>query len=253
VQCVDCVAEQQAAGAPRSGRASGRGGAAPRRISGHGARRPVATYTIIGLTVLGYVLQQVLPFEDWYVRLVFVPVIGEDEPWRFLTVTLLHGGILHLAMNMWALWVVGPFLEDALGRVRYVALYLLSAVGGSAMLVILAQWDVSLWGQAVVGASGAIFGLFGAVVLVLRKIGGNARSMLLVIGVNLVFGFVVSGIAWQAHIGGLVAGVLLGAAYVQLPAAYRRWGSVAATVVLAGVIWAATAHAYGTLDLALTR
>jgi len=236
VQCVDCVAEQAKA-QPRT------------RPAGLGPRGPVATYAIIGLTALSFLLQQVLPYEDWEGRLIFAPSVGHGEPWRLLTVALLHAGILHILMNMWALWVVGPFLEAALGRARFVALYVLSAIGGSVLLTVLAQHDWDLWRTGNVGASGAVFGLFGAVLVVLRRTGGNARSMLVVIGVNLVFGFVVANIAWQAHVGGLLVGTALGAAYAYLPRAYRRWGSVGATALTAVVLAAAASWVYASTEL----
>lgn len=236
VQCVDCVAEQ-----------AKKQGSAPR--VGLGPRGPVVTYAIIGITVLSYLLQVVLPSADWYDRLIFAPVLGHEGPWRFLTVALLHGGILHILMNMWALYAVGPFLEATLGRARYIALYVLSALGGSVLLTVLARGDWDLWRTGNVGASGAVFGLFGAVLVVLRRTGGNARPMLIVIGINLVFGFVVSGIAWQAHVGGLIVGTALGAAYAYLPRERRRWGSVGATALAAVLIAAAGSWVYASTSL----
>src|SRR5690606_6982731 len=128
------------------------------------------------------------------------PVIGRFEPWRFLTAAFLHspGWYVHIIFNMVALWMVGPYLETTLGRLRYTVLYLLSAVGGSVAVVAVASLAHSQqqWFTGVVGASGAVFGLFGAVLVVVRRLGGNARGILGVIAVNVVLSFVVSGISW---------------------------------------------------------
>jgi len=137
---------------------------------------------------------------------------------------------------MYALWIVGPFLENALGRARYIALYLISAVAGSVGVLLFASPVAFAWVQGAVGASGAVFGLFGAVLVVLRRLGRNAQSFLMVIGLNLVIGFVVPGIAWQAHVGGLVVGAGLGAAYAYAPTLRRREVGIVATVVAAVLV-----------------
>jgi membrane associated rhomboid family serine protease len=220
VQCVDCVA--QAAAATRS----------PTTIFGGTLRqgRPVVTIGIIAACAVAYVLQQVVPgfTQRWW----FAPVMGEGEWLRMLTSAFLHGSITHIALNMITLWFVGPMLEQALGRVRYLVLYLVCAFGGSVGVVLLAGPTHS-WNTAVVGASGAIFGLFGAVLMVLRRVGNQLRSIVTLIVLNLVLGFVVGGIAWQAHIGGLATGLVLSAAYAFVP---RAWQKVAAWVAPTAVV-----------------
>ena len=117
----------------------------------------------------------------------------------------LHGGWLHLGMNMYMLMVLGRQLEWALGRARYVVLYLLAGIGGS---------TASYWFNGIdvpsVGASGAIFGLFAAVFMFGRERGLNTQDIVAVVGLNLVIGFVVPGIDWRAHLGGLVIGAVVG-------------------------------------------
>lgn len=248
VQCVDCVAE-----AAR--------GARPVRTALGGRRRegrPVVTFTIIGLCVVSFVLQQVVP--GWTTRWLFVPVLPDAfglpvatlaaEPWRFLTAAFLHspGGVVHLAVNMLALWMIGPYLEQALGRARFVTLYLLSALGGSVAVVLLAD-ALDAWGVGVLGASGAIFGLFGAVLVVMRRLGGDVRGILVVIGLNVVVGFVVSGISWPAHLGGLFTGLALGAAYAYAPAERRRQVAVLAPAVVIAVLVGAAWLAYSAVGL----
>lgn len=222
VQCVDCVREAQRT-APVHRTALG----APLRTG-----RPVVTYTIIALCLVSYVLQ--LSVDGWTGRLAFSPFTGELEPWRFVTAAFLHSTqIFHVALNMYALWIVGPYLENLLGRARFISLYLLSAIGGHVAVVLLADPMSASWFTGTVGASGAVFGLFGAIFVVMRRMGQEARGMLVIIGLNLVVGFVVPNISWQGHLGGLVTGAVLGAAYAFAPRERRTIVSITATVAVA--------------------
>lgn len=222
IQCVDCVAEAR------------RNAPVVRTVLGGRARgdKPVITMTVIGLSVLAYLLQMVLG-GALTSRLVFAPSIGWVEPHRFLTSAFLHGGALHLAVNMYALWIVGSVLEPALGRWRYIALYLLSAIGGSVAVLVLADPEGISWITQVVGASGAVFGLFSAIFFVMRRLGRDATQILVLIGVNFALGFFISSISWQAHLGGAVIGAILAAAYVYAPKDRRTLVSVLATVAVA--------------------
>ncbi len=143
--------------------------------------------------------------------------VATGEYYRLLTAAFLHGGPFHLAMNMFALATLGPTLETALGRSRYLALYLLSALGGSTLSFLL-----SSPGQLGVGASGAIFGLFGAYYVVVRKLGGETRQIVTLLGINLVITFAVPIIDWRAHLGGLATGALVAAALAYVPRGPRR-------------------------------
>lgn len=226
IQCVDCVREaSRAVDSPTT--------AFGARLRGG---PPVVTITIIALCVLSYVLQTVTP--DWEPDLWFTPVQARTEPYRFLTTAFLHGSVLHIAFNMYALWVFGPYLEAQLGRVRFIALYLVSAFAGSVGVLVTASPDQASWVTVSIGASGAVFGLFGAVAVVLRRLGGSETQMLVVIGANLVIGFVLPNIAWQAHLGGLVAGLLIGLGFAHAPRAARVPVAVAVTggVALAAVL-----------------
>ena len=227
VHCVDCVAE--AARTTREGRTVFGG-----RVSDG---RPVVTLTIIGLCVVSYLLQLALP--GWTSRWAFSPVAGAFEPWRFLTAAFLHStGVFHILFNMVALWMVGPSLEQTLGRARFATLYLVSALGGSVGAVLLAPATDS-WLTPMVGASGAVFGMFGAVLVVLRRMGRDAGPILGILVLNGVLGFVLPNIAWQAHLGGLVAGALLGAAYAYAPRERRAavgWVAPATLISLMVVV-----------------
>lgn len=162
----------------------------------------------------------------------FVPQTGvtEGEWYRLLTATFLHEEIWHIGFNMLALWFLGPPLEAALGRLRFLTLYLLSALGGSALTYLIAAPD-----QPSLGASGAIFGLFGATVVLARRLNYDMRPILVLLAINLVFTFTWGDIAWQAHIGGLVTGAAIGAAMVHAPRHRRalvQYGTCAVVLLL---------------------
>lgn len=134
------------------------------------------------------------------------------EYYRLVTSAFLHAGAIHLLLNMFALATLGPTLETALGRARFAALYLLSALGGSVAGFVLAPPTTLS-----VGASGAIFGLFGAYYVVVRRLGGPTGSIVGLLAVNLVITFAVPFIDWRAHLGGLVTGALVAAALAYAP------------------------------------
>ena len=177
----------------------------------------VVTLILVSISVVGYLLQQT---SDLFVANLCLigdgtdygdPTIGvyNGQWYRLFTIALVHGGILHLLSNMFALWVTGVPLEHALGKIRLITIYLVSLLGGSLTSLILGSPS-----QVAVGASGAIFGLFGATLIVTRKFGGSTSSMYSVIGVNLVLGFLLPNVDWHAHVGGLAAGCLAALALI---------------------------------------
>lgn len=184
-----------------------------------GARRrpasgdPIVTRAIIAVCVALFALGWVVPSADRL--LYFTPGTGYVQPWRFLTTAFLHSGVLHLLFNMLGLYWVGAAIEPLLGRWRFASLYALSAIGGSAAVLAWGLVQHSSLGTATVGASGAVFGLFGAVFVLQREAGLDTRSILALLAVNLVYGFIASGVSWQAHLGGLAAGALLTWIYVR--------------------------------------
>lgn len=227
VFCPECMKEQRAS-APRTKPA------VLTRLSGRGA--PVVTYSIIGVTFVVFLLQ-LIPGLNVTASLLFAPVYMSElafEPWRMLTSVFVHstGFILHVALNMYTLWIFGQLLEGLLGRGRFLALYLLSGLAGSVGVIWLAAPNT-----AVVGASGAIFGLMGAFLVIQRRLGGNMTQLLVLVGINLVIGFIPgTNIAWQAHVGGLVGGALMGLIFVETRSPRRRtlqtWLLVAVAVLL---------------------
>jgi len=163
--------------------------------------------------------------------LAYAPFLTESQPWRMITSAFLHSTsfLPHILFNMYALFVLGPDLERMLGRGRFIALYLISAFGGSVAVLLLTN---PLSG--VVGASGAIFGLFGALFVIQRKLGGNTLQLVLVIGANLVLGFLIPNISWQGHLGGLLTGALVAFVLLQTrQPSQRLWqiGGLAAVAV----------------------
>ncbi|PRY52486.1 membrane associated rhomboid family serine protease [Knoellia remsis] len=208
IQCVDCVREGQQS--MRQGRTVFGGS-----MAGVGGR-PMVTVSIIAICVVVYLLQMTRP--GFTAQVAFVPYLGDTEPWRFLTSAFAHspGSILHILFNMYALWIMGGYLEPMLGRARFAALYLISALGGSVGYLLLAfpatleearMGDLGTWGTPAVGASGAVFGLFGAFLVLQRRLGRSAATMYATIAINAVIGFVIPGIAWQAHLGGFLTGL----------------------------------------------
>lgn len=172
---------------------------------------PIVTYSILAIMVVVYLLQQVTGGTVTG-ALAYHPGLTESQPWRMLTSLFVHsqGSIFHILFNGYALWLFGRMLEPSLGRWRFLTLYLLSGLGGSAAVLWLSP---NTW---VVGASGAVFGLFAAMFVIQRGLGGNATQLLVVIGLNLVIGFIPgSNISWQAHLGGLVVGALVALVFMK--------------------------------------
>ena len=233
-QCVDCV---------RGAGQGGQGARAARTVfGGRPSRSATVTWTLMAVNVLLYLVELAHPSlaSDWWMLgyAQYYPGgpfhgVAAGQWYRLITSAFLPGtgslGILDIAFNMWALYVVGPSLEQLLGRVRFLAVYLLSAVGGSVLFYYLAPQNVPA-----LGASGAIFGLFGAWFVASRKLGFDSRGIVLLIALNLGLSFVYrSTIAWQDHVGGLIVGAVVMAAYAYAPRKNRIAIQVAATVAVA--------------------
>jgi membrane associated rhomboid family serine protease len=134
----------------------------------------------------------------------FAPSVSQGKWWLLITAGFLHGSILHLFFNAYILWVVGGQLESIVGSIRFGIIYLVSLLGGS-----IASYLFSPFGTYSVGASGAIFGLMGSMLVVGRKIRIDISQITTLVILNVVLGFVISGIDWRAHLGGLFAGALI--------------------------------------------
>ena len=218
VQCPECVREgrQQLAASRPSLLA---------RFTGTGST-PVVTYVLIGLCVVLYVIQLLSAnalTEAWFLD----PSAIRSEPWRLVTSMFLHSTgsllFLHLLFNMYALFIFGPALERFLGRIRFLALYLVGGFGGSVGVVLVYQAYLVSNGAsakvlggffspaAALGASGAIFALMGALLVLHRAMGLQLRQIVIVIAVNIGFSiYAHTQIAWEAHLGGLAIGAAIG-------------------------------------------
>jgi membrane associated rhomboid family serine protease len=167
--------------------------------------------------------------------------VAAGEVWRLLTVALVHAGFLHIALNGYGIWVVGPEIEAAFGRLRFVLLYVVSALGGGT-----ASYALNNVVGSSVGASGALFGLFGALIVVSRRLRRDTGPLYALLAINLVAGFLLPLIDWRGHLGGLVTGYAVAWILVHAPRGRRvlvqSVGVALVVAVLAGVVAARTAQ-----------
>lgn len=225
-QCPDCVA----------------GGAAtirqPRTAAGAAyISRPTVTFVLIAINLAVFLVELVLAIDEMAVQFGMWPVaIAVDGEWsRLITAAFLHGSFLHIAFNMYVLYALGPTLERVLGHVRFLLLYVIAALGGS-----VASYVFSDIRTVSVGASGAIFGLMGALLVAGRRLGHDVRQVAVLLGVNVLIGFIAPGVDWRAHLGGLVTGAAVAAVFVFAPRTRRTLvqalGIGVILIVLAGVV-----------------
>ncbi|GAB3151635.1 rhomboid family intramembrane serine protease [Micromonospora sonneratiae] len=244
-QCPECVAEGRRTQRP------------VRTVFGGGTagRAGYVTKTLIGINVLFMLLSIFLdqggdsvaggrgfggllggstPLTDWgsvLGRALFpdftVHGIAEGEYYRLITAMFLHYGVLHLLMNMWALWVLGRSLEATLGPLRFLALYLVAGLGGN-----VAAYVFTAPNAQTAGASTAVFGLFAALFVIMRRLGRDTSSVIPILVINLVFTFAVPGISISGHLGGLVVGALMALVMAYAPRSRRSLFQVAGTALI---------------------
>ena len=173
--------------------------------------QPRVTISLIMINLVIWLLQ-VIPGSTLTSTLFYAPLLTVIEPWRMITAGFVHSpdSFWHILLNAYSIYIFGRVIEPMLGPVRFLVLYLVSIFGGSAMVLWLGEPVVP-----VVGASGAFFGLMGAYLIMLRAIGDNSGLLVGLIAVNLAFGFLVPGISWQGHLGGLLAGMAVTAVYAR--------------------------------------
>lgn len=219
-QCPECVNE---------GKQSVR--QARTHFGGRISKGSLVTYTLIAVNVVMFVLQHtsVQMQQD---LVLWPPAVADGQYYRLASSAFLHYGLAHIVFNMWALWAVGPQLEQWLGRLRFGVLYGLSGLGGSVLVYLLSPLN-----SATAGASGAIFGLFGATFVLFRRLQLDVRGIVGLIVINLVITFVVpavssQAISWQGHVGGLVTGTVVAAVFAYVPARQRLLALISVTAVL---------------------
>lgn len=223
-QCPDCV----------------RQGAATTRVATTAAgapisERPTVTMALIAINVVAFALEYLLGLqsvtETWGM---YPPSIAfEGETYRLLTSVFLHGSLLHIGFNMLVLWTVGPQVERILGHWRFLVLFIVAGLGGA-----VASYTFSSPLTLSVGASGAIFGIMGALVVAGRRLGYDVRQVLVLIGINVVLGFIPGGnVDWRAHLGGLVVGALTAAVMVHAPRRSRvLWQTLGVLAILGALV-----------------
>ena len=239
--CPDCV--RVGAKQTRQGRTPYGG-----RVRGG---RPVVTLSLIALNLAVFVLVLatggrqsrllgelgLMPTGGYFVGAQGEPYyaqgVADGAVWQLFTAMFTHLEVWHILFNLMALYLLGPQLEHVLGRTRYLLLYLLSGLVGSVAVYWLAAES-----SMTIGASGAIFGLMGALLVVARKVGGDTSALLTLIGINTVITVLgAQYISWQGHLGGLVGGLLLGAALVHAPRKGRTgWQALWISVVAVGIV-----------------
>jgi membrane associated rhomboid family serine protease len=193
------------------------------------------TKVIIGLNVALFLVELVLGtgavIADWGMSPLAISSGGEW--WRMLSAAFLHGSLLHIGFNMYVLWVIGPTLESLFGHVRFVVLYLAAAIGGS-----VASYAFSPLQTISVGASGAVFGLMAALIVAGHHLKKDVTQVVVLLGINIVIGFLVPNIDWRAHLGGAVVGALIAAIMAYAPKQSRvLWQTLGVLAVL-GVLTA---------------
>ncbi len=165
--------------------------------------RRTITGSLVFVIAASYLLQIILPgYEDrFFLNRFFVE---QGEFYRLFTVALVHGGLWHLAFNLIALHALGSPLENYFGRNKYIAILVVSLLCGSLLSVFFNPANVYS-----IGASGMIFGLLGALAIVGERAGIEWRSILIIVGLNFAIGFVLGGVDWRGHLGGLIGGTLV--------------------------------------------
>ncbi len=202
-------------------------------------QRPLVTISLIVVNVAFFLVTAVqsgsamdLSTSELYLRGGLIPAeVASGEYWRLLSAGFLHGNLVHLATNMLSLYWLGIPLERILGRWRMLSIYVLSLLGSS-VSVLLFSAPVSM----TIGASGAVYGLMGALLMTIRRLKLDPRPLIVVVALNVFITFTYPGLSWQGHLGGFVAGAVLGAAMVFPPRTSRvawQWGvGVGLAVVL---------------------
>jgi membrane associated rhomboid family serine protease len=233
VHCPECVREARGSAASSSAPLGRRVG----RMLSPSSGRPVVTYSIIAVAVIVFVLETITgnnplrgdangPVGS---ALAYFPGDILHYPWTVITVNFVHANLPHLALNMISLVFLGPVLESYLGRVRFAVLFFLSGVGGVVALDFLSN-------SSAVGASGAIFGLLGALILLYRRLGYNPTQLIVIGVVNLLYGFWDPAVAWQAHLGGLIVGLAVGAMLLRTRGVRRRAIQIVILIAVAVVL-----------------
>jgi membrane associated rhomboid family serine protease len=204
-------------------------------VGGAVARRSDAvTLALIGLNLLAFLFERGSgTFEQRFTA--WNPAIAvHHEYYRLVTATFLHVGWWHIALNMYALYLLGPPLERVMGWWRFLGLYLVAGFAGSVLAYVLTP-PVS----AAEGASGSVFGLFAAMWVFGRRFGADTSQITTIIAINFALGFFFSNISWQGHLGGFIAGGLIASVYAYAPRRLQAVSHVGVLVAVAALAFVA--------------
>jgi membrane associated rhomboid family serine protease len=218
-----------------------------RRAPG-GATEALVTRTLIAVNVIVYLITAVQGagmnapggrlFNDMFL---YGPYVAHGDWWRLITAAFLHASILHIGLNMYVLWIIGRPVEQYLGRARFLGLYFVSGLAGSAGALVLTPTALT------VGASGAIFGILGALLIIewqtTGRLAGNAMTWIVI---NLALSFVISNVSIGGHVGGLIGGILVTLSFANWGRGHAAYGKigVAGFAGLAAVAVASVAVVY---------
>jgi membrane associated rhomboid family serine protease len=208
----------------------------------------LVTRTLIAINVVVYLITAVQGagvnapggrlFNDMFL---YGPAVGQGDWWRLITAAFLHASILHIGLNMYVLWIIGAPVEQYLGRARFLGLYFVSGLAGSAGALVLTPTALT------VGASGAIFGILGALLIIewqtTGRLAGNAMTWIVI---NLALSFVISNVSIGGHVGGLIGGILVTLSFANWGRGHAAYGKigVAGFAGLVAVAIASVAVAY---------
>lgn len=251
-QCPECVAEgrrtQRQVRTAFGGSAAGQAGYVTKALIALNVLVMAISTAVGGISALvgsgfGGLMGSGNQFSQWGAVIAYDVLPGYDpsamgiangEYYRLITAMFIHYGVLHLAMNMYALWIMGRTLEQALGPLRFAGLYLLAGLGGDVAAYLFSDpGTIFDRGAQTAGASTAIFGLFAALFVLLRRVGRDTTSVLPIIVINIVFTLTVPGISIPGHLGGLVIGAAAAAVLAYAPQTKR---TLVQTAGLSGVL-----------------
>jgi membrane associated rhomboid family serine protease len=207
-------------------------------LGGRFQREGAVTYTLIGVCVVAFLAVTVLDGLGGLARWGMYPAaIALGNQWgRLFTSVFMHGGWLHLGFNMYVLYLLGPPMERLLGHARFLLLFLLSGLGGA-----VASYAFSPMRTLSVGASGAIFGLMAAMIVVGRRLGYDVGQVIALFAINIALGFMMSGIDWRAHLGGALVGGVMGWVLSRHAPGGDRPSTLNQTLATVGVVLALVA------------
>ncbi|MFE9689705.1 rhomboid family intramembrane serine protease [Micromonospora sp. NPDC005806] len=238
-QCPECVSEGRRTVRPArtafGGGAAGRQGYVTKTLIALNGLVMLLSLASAGAAALSKLLSGSTPLTNWgsVLGLAVLPDhtiggVAEGQWYRLVTAMFLHYGLPHLLLNMWGLWVLGRTLEAVLGPLRFLALYLIAGLGGNVAIYLFSPPY-----QTSAGASTAIFGLFAAIFVIMRRLGRDTSAIVPILVINLIFTFTVPHISIAGHLGGLVTGAVMALVLAYAPRMRRTLFQAAGGAIIA--------------------